>query len=180
MPSELIDTCVSFYFTHLYATLPVMNRGQLQDCVMDVHCSTEAYCLVASLCAYMIIQPGINMQGSQELYGEMGIAADPGRGLLLIEEIVRMRKNYDYVETPSTNAIITSFFISACYFGVDKHNTAWFHLREATTLAQNLGMQDEESYNQPGVAGTMKRRLFWGLFISDRSGSLCHYCYYKF
>ena len=168
LSSERIDTCVAFYFAHLYPTLPVMNRGQLQDTVMEVHSSIEAYCTVGALCAFIIIQPGINILKSQELYGEMSMAVDPERGLLLLEEIIRLRKGFDYIDNPTTNTVITSYFISACYFGLDKHNTAWFHLREASTLAQNLGMQDEESYIQPGMAGILKRRLYWSLFVSER------------
>ena len=170
LPAEIIDTCVSFYFINLYPTLPVLNRGLLQDTIVEVYSSVEAYCLVGALCSFMIIQPGIHLQKSRELYGDMGIAAEPDRCMLLLEEVIRLRKSLEYVDSPSTNAVLTSFFISACYFGLDRHNTAWFHLREATTLAQNIGMHNEGYYSQSGLSGVLKRRLYWVLFVSERYG----------
>ena len=99
----------------------------------------EAYCLMASLCGYMLIQPnlelppcaleGLNVQPQCNL--QLGGA--------LLAEALRVRKGFNYVETPSTWSVITSFFLFGSYFCLDLHGTAWFHLREATTLALTLG-----------------------------------------
>ncbi|KAL9627481.1 MAG: hypothetical protein Q9164_007595, partial [Protoblastenia rupestris] len=67
----------------------------------------------------------------------------------------------------------TSLFLFACYFGLDKHNKAWYHLREATTLAHIIGMQEESSYRKDDpVESTIKRRLYWLLFITERAYAL--------
>ncbi len=82
-------------------------------------------------------------------------------------------KRIEYVETPTLESVQTSLFLFACYFGLDKHNKAWYHLREATTLAQIVGMQDEPSYLAgDSVDSVMKRRLYWLLFITERAYAL--------
>ena len=89
-----------------------------------------------------------------------------------MEESVRMRKAFDYIEGPTVDTIITSFFLFGCCFGLNKHNTGWLHLREATALAQILGMQDENTYLFDDVVETSrKRRLFWLLFVTERQVS---------
>lgn len=86
-----------------------------------------------------------------------------------MEEAVRLRKLIDYVESPSVTTVITSFFLFGCCFGLSKHNTAWFHLREATALAQLLGMQDQGTYMAgDSVDNSIRRRLFWLLFVTER------------
>ena len=90
-------------------------------------------------------------------------------GRRLLDEALRKRKRCDYIENPSMNTIITSFFLFGCFSALDKHNTAWFHLREATTLAQIIGMQEEKTYTTgPYLAMMSMRRLFWLLFVTER------------
>ncbi|KAL8689794.1 MAG: hypothetical protein Q9218_004612 [Villophora microphyllina] len=146
LTQELIDGCLDFYFAHMYPSMPIMHNEQLWRLVADMDISVEAYCLIASFCAFMLIQPGIEAKAPQAI---RSLTASPSRTLLgktLLDEALRRRRNYEYIENPSVNAVITSFFLFGCCFGLDKHNTAWFHLREATTLAQILGMQDEKTY----------------------------------
>ena len=89
--------------------------------------------------------------------------------MTLLDEAIRVRKGYDYIESPSIWSVITSFFFFGAHFCLDKHNTAWFHLREATTLAQIMGMQDENHYSQGDLIETSRRRrLYWLLFITER------------
>lgn len=103
----------------------------------------------------------------------MGLDSHPGANLisgnLLMEETLRVRKSYDYLETPTINSLVTSFFLFGCYFGLDLHNKAWFHIREATTLAHILGMQKEETYLEfDAVDAARRRRLYWLLFVTER------------
>ena len=90
-------------------------------------------------------------------------------GNALMEEAARMRKAYDYIENPTTDTIRTSFFLFGCCFGLNKHNAGWLYLRDATALAQILGMQDESAYvSSDAVENARKRRLFWLLFVTER------------
>jgi hypothetical protein len=71
-------------------------------------------------------------------------------------------------------SVITSFFLFGSHFCLDKQNTAWFHLREATTLAQLLGMHMESFYQTSGdiIENARKRRLYWLLFVTERAYAL--------
>ena len=153
----------------MYPTMPVLYREQLQQAVAEMGHSVESYCLVTSLCAFMLIQPGIMLKESPAFDGAPGSVTSPKLGSILMEEAVRVRKGYDYIESPSITTCITSFFLFGCCFGLHKHNSGWLHLREATALAQILGMQDESTYPFDNVIeNSRKRRLFWLLFVTER------------
>lgn len=94
-------------------------------------------------------------------------------GQMLIQETIRARRNFNYVEQPTVWSVITSFFLFGSFFCLDKHNTAWFHLREATTLAQIMGMHQESNYQSGDwISDLRKRRLYWLLFVTERAYAL--------
>ena len=173
LTSRMIDRCIDFFFTHMYPTMPILQRDRLVQEIGNANESVEVYCLLTSLCAFMMIQPGMRLRRNSMQNGEETDHANTFSGVALLEETLRVRKSHDFVENPTTVTIITSFFLFACYFGLDKHNTAWFHLREATTLAQIIGMQNEEHYEQGDlVERSRRRRLFWLLFVTERYVSM--------
>lgn len=166
---ELIESCTEFFLTQMYPTMPLLYREQVRQSTAEMGPSVEAYCLITSLCAFMLIQPGIVLTTGHVIGEPASSVISPKMGSVLMEEAVRIRKGYDYVENPTVNTVITSFFLFGCCFGLNKHNSAWFHLREATALAQILGMQDENTYMFDNVVETSrKRRLFWLLFVTER------------
>lgn len=125
--------------------------------------------MITALCSFMLIQPGVASLIGRATDEPTDSVINPKLGLILLNETVRVRKSYDYVENPSVNTVITSFFLFGCCFGLNKHNTAWLHLREATAFAQILGMQDENTYLFGNAVETSRRRrLFWLLFVTER------------
>ncbi len=143
--------------------MPILDREQLQQIATEISTSLEAYCLSSAFCAFILIQPGIPTNNSPEL------VTNPRMGQALMEEAMRVRKGLDFIENPTLESIVTSFFLYGCAFGLNKHNTAWNHLREATGQAHNLGMQDEQTYLFGDVRiNTQKRMLFWLLFATER------------
>ncbi|KAH0537399.1 hypothetical protein FGG08_005798 [Glutinoglossum americanum] len=171
---EMIKECTDFFFEHMYPTMPILRRERLEQPLDSLETDSDAYCLVAAFCAFMIIQPGINVTGEAA-----GRVAEPttystvNSGAALLEEVLRVRKTYEYIENASQITVTTSFFIFGCYFGLEKHNTAWFYLREATTLAQILGMEDEDAYSTINpLESIVRRRLFWLLFVTERAYAL--------
>lgn len=166
---EVIDACKRAFLTYLYPTMPILHEEQLNNVIADMGCSEEAYCLISSLSAFVLIQPGIVLKSCDSLNGQSGSSTNVNLGVSLLDEALRIRKCYDYFETPTTSSVMTSFFLFGCFFGLNKHNTAWFHLREATASVQLLGMQDESNYLGGDIVETSnKRRLFWLLFITER------------
>jgi len=131
--------------------------------------SAESFCLVASFCAFMLIQPNLQLPAADAIEGESEIAYSFNLGKGLLAEVLEVRKTCNYVEVPTLASVTTSFFLFGCHFCLEKHNTAWFHLREATTLALFLGMHQEDLYTgRDGVEDMLKRRLFWLLFVTER------------
>jgi hypothetical protein len=114
---------------------------------------------------------GVVESEEEEIVLEDGVAA----GRRMVDEVLRVRKGYDYVECPSTATAITSFFLFGSYFGLDRHNAAWYYLREATTLVQILRMNDESSYaydyttdDDAVLDSILRRRFYWLLFVTER------------
>lgn len=168
LTNDMIKECIEFFFANMYPTLPILHRGRLEQQAMYADQNVDTYCLLTSLCAFMMIQPGMGIPGDP-----LGLDSLPGANLvsgnLLMEETLRVRKSYDYLETPTMNSLATSFFLFGCYFGLDLHNKAWFHLREATTLAHILGLTKEDTYSQfDAVESSRRRRLYWLLFVTER------------
>ena len=171
LSAELIEICASFYLAHFFPTLPILPREDLHKVVLDVDASDEAYCLVSSLCAFVIIQPGPQLRKSKHGSIEKDSVPSIAVGFSLLDETIRVRRGFDYIEQPSVSTVMTSFFLSGCYFGLLKNNTSWFYLRECTTILNNLGFHEESSYNQSPsntIDDDIKRRLFWLLIISER------------
>ncbi|TVY54862.1 putative sucrose utilization protein SUC1 [Lachnellula cervina] len=172
LTSDMIKDCIDFFFANMYPTLPILHRGRLEQQAQYADQNVDTYCLLTSLCAFMMIQPGMAIPGDP-----LGLDNLPGANLvsgnLLMEETLRVRKSYDHLEAPTLNSLATSFFLFGCYFGLDLHNKAWFHLREATTLSHILGLQKEESYVQfDAVESSRRRRLYWLLFVTERAYAL--------
>ncbi|RDW83432.1 hypothetical protein BP5796_04923 [Coleophoma crateriformis] len=172
LTTEIIKESIEFFFANMYATMPILHRGRLEQQALYADQNVDTYCLMTSLCAFMMIQPGMAIPGDP-----LGLDALPGAnlvsGTMLMEETLRVRKSYDHLESPTLNSLVTSFFLFGCYFGLDLHNKAWFHLREATTLAHILGMNKEETYHQYDVVdASRRRRLYWLLFVTERAYAL--------
>ena len=136
---DLIITCVDYFFQHLYPTQPILHRQKVGETIGRMEDDPEAYCLVVSLCGYMLIQPNLELPPSALEALEEKPQSNLHLGRALLAEAIRVRKGFNYVETPSVWSVITSFFFFGSYFCLDLHGTAWFHLREATTLALTLG-----------------------------------------
>lgn len=122
---------------------------------------------------YMLIQPGLVVPQSAFEGIEERPQSSLHLGHKLLQEAIRVRKSFDYIESHTVWSVLTSFFLFGCYFCLDRQNLAWFHLREATTLAHLMGMHEEEHYKTADVVeNSRKRRLYWLLFCTERAYAL--------
>ncbi len=157
----------------MYGTQPILDRQSLGDLVSQMDTDPEAGCLVASFCGYMLIQPLLDVPVSVLTQIGMPSASNAELGHLLMQEALAARKTTDYQERPSLVSVLTSFFLFGSHFCLGKHNPAWFHLREATTMALSTEMHDEASYQAfDPYTGERRRRLFWLLFVTERAYAL--------
>ncbi|KAK0727466.1 hypothetical protein B0T26DRAFT_639372 [Lasiosphaeria miniovina] len=171
LASDMVKDCVDFFFAHMYPTMPILHRQRLEQQAMYMDQSLDTYCLLTSLCAFVLLQPGMSIPGGDPYSIEMG--ANIVSSTLLMEETIRVRKGYDYLDSPTLNSLCTSYFLFGCFFGLDLHDKAWFHLREATTLAHMIGMNDEGTYLQyDPIEKSRRRRLYWLLFVTERAYAL--------
>lgn len=166
---DIVNACVEYYFSQLYPTLPILHRGRVQQTIMSMDQSIEAYCKMVSLCAYVLFQPNMVLPPHIRLDGEFGQTTNLSLAHAFLDETIRVRKAYEFSENPTILTIYTSYFIFSCYFCLDRQNAAWVYLRQAMTLAHIIFLHDENSYkNDDFIDSSRKRRLFWVLFMTER------------
>ncbi|KAJ4156131.1 hypothetical protein LMH87_001344 [Akanthomyces muscarius] len=75
----------------------------------------------------------------------------------------------------SEDAILTSFFLFVCYGNQEKYKKAWFYLNQSVSMAILLEMDTETAESLAGLTDKdidRRRRIFWLLFISERTYAL--------
>lgn len=177
LTKETLKACIEFFFAHLYPTMPVLDRQRLEQDAVYMEHNLDTYCLLTSLCAFVCLQPGMvlptmGMPMNDPFNPDMMFGGNIVTSTLLMEETIRVRKGFDYVASPTLNSLCTSYFLFAVHHGLEMHEKAWFHLREATTLAHMVRMTEEQAYMQydsnDSIDASRRRRLFWVLFITER------------
>lgn len=169
---QTIENSIDFYFSNMSTTAWILHRGALMDMISSrLTTDPEVYCLTGSLCAFVMVQPGMNLTVAPGSHYE----GEPpesryGYANMILDDVIRARKSINYVESPTLTAVQTSFFLFSCYFTLEKQNVCWFHLREASTLAHLMSMHEEQSYlvSDP-VESMYKRRMYWLLLVTERA-----------
>ncbi|RMZ80475.1 hypothetical protein DV737_g2996, partial [Chaetothyriales sp. CBS 132003] len=174
LPQQTIDICIDAFFECFYPTYPIFKRQKLVDRIQAGDTAEpEFYCFVASICALTIVQTAVKVPVPAGI-GESkeGDRAQNRRGyaISLIQEVLRVRKSVDYIEHPTLLTVQTSFFLFSSYFGLEKQNACWFHLRESATISQMLGMHEEATYAWGDMAENVyKRRTYWLILVTERA-----------
>lgn len=173
LPAETVKECIEFYFANMYPTMPILHRQRLEQQTNFMEHTMDTYCLLTSLCAFMMLQPGMTLPGTDPYSLDTMPGANIVSATVLLEETLRVRKSFDYLESSTLNTLCTSYFLFGCYYALDMHDKAWFHLREATTLMHMIGMNLEETYRQyDQIEASRRRRLYWLFFITERAYAL--------
>ncbi|KAG6040579.1 hypothetical protein E4U41_000087 [Claviceps citrina] len=170
LTSELVKECAQFFFDNLYPQAPFLERRQVEQQVLYMEQNRDAYCLLTSLCAFIMLQPGMSMPTGDPYNLDMVPGANIVSSQLLLEECLRVRKGYEYLDAVTLNALATNFFLFGCYSGQEMHDKAWYYLREATTMIHMVGMNKEEHFMQFDTAeAARRRRLYWLIFSTERA-----------
>lgn len=170
---ELVKECLEFFFSHMYSNMPILVRQAIEQQSMFMEQNRDVYCLVTSLCAFVMLQPGMTMPSSDPYNLDIMPGSNLIASTLLLEEAMRVRNGYEYLDAPTLNSIATSYFIFACYYGVESHGKAWYYLREASTMIHMLEMHKEDTYRQwDPVESARRRRLYWLIFTTERAYAL--------
>ncbi|KAH0544445.1 hypothetical protein FGG08_001472 [Glutinoglossum americanum] len=171
VPSPALKSCVDVFFWRMYPIMPILHKETVYNSLSTIHSSPEAYSLITALCGVVIMQPRMDSESYPSAPHEDKFEWPSVE--YLIEETTRGRTQWDYIENPTLWTVITSFFLFACFFGLDKHSAAWFYLRESITFAELIGLPYEESYQLLDEReATLRRRMFWLLFVTERAYAL--------
>ena len=168
---EVVEACITEFFDKMYTTVPVLHRGWIQQKASEISTSPEAYCVVGALCVYIISQLRFDgVVAASPLSSGSTRSQSNSTAMRIVEDIKRMRNQTEYSDNPTTGSILTSFFLSAGLFSLERHNTAWFYMQEAITFVKMMRIHRDEAYGSDDTPQDfMNRRLFWILFISERS-----------
>ncbi|KAL0932873.1 C6 zinc finger protein [Colletotrichum truncatum] len=175
LSAELVKECVEFYFANLYEKMPILDRRQIDQQLPFMEQNRDTYCLLTSLCAFMMLQPGMSMPTGDPYNLDVMPGATIVASQLLLEETLQVRKGYDYLDSTSFNTLATNFFVYGCYHGLELHDKAWYYLREASTVMHMTGMNKEETYHGPqwdNAESSRRRRLYWLFYIMERAHAI--------
>ncbi|KAH8819839.1 hypothetical protein F5884DRAFT_27498 [Xylogone sp. PMI_703] len=127
---------------------------------MEIHEKNLIYALCAMTATHMSGRPEYNE-------GQLSWIS---LGRFFLGKCIATRQAYDFIEDRTLFAVISSYFLFEAYFELDEQRKSWYYLQEATTLAQELGLQEESSYTGlPFIESVCRRRTFWLLFVTERA-----------
>ncbi|KFA76504.1 hypothetical protein S40288_01569 [Stachybotrys chartarum IBT 40288] len=173
LTTEFVKECIHFFFDNLYPQAPILDMRVVEQQLLYMEQNRDSYCLMTSLCAFVMLQPGMAMPPGDPYNLDMVPGANIVSSQLLVEETLRVRKGYEYLDSISLNVLATNFFLFACCYGQEMHDRAWYHIREATTMMQLIGMNKEEHLMQFDAAeAARRRRLYWLYFATERAYAL--------
>ncbi|KAK9244376.1 hypothetical protein V1506DRAFT_578693 [Lipomyces tetrasporus] len=139
--SSTMDSLVRTYIWRMSKYYPLVDTASLLERLRarENTKNLEFGALVFSICAFVLLQPVFKRNVSQDkttLHERSHLAQT------LMDEAIAMR-NMDpsFMEKPSIDSILTSFFLFACLLNRQLPHAAWLRLREAVTLAEIMEMQ---------------------------------------
>lgn len=169
---------VQVFMKHLFPIMPVINdRELLADSLRLDELAPSRYAFLLSLCAATRIQ--LKLDNAEE-YDETSVGINtsldsPLTGEALLAAAEQARLQFNVVDDLSLDTLLTSFFLFAGYGNLEKHSHAWFYLNQAISLALSIGLHSESAYsNLPENEREMRRRIFWLLFVTERTYALQH------
>ncbi|OAA32949.1 Transcription factor [Moelleriella libera RCEF 2490] len=155
--------------------MPVLNETEIMEDVQRFDkLPLPRQVLILSLCACTRIQ----LKRDQKTEAEEEVPVNTylhapltGRGILAAAK--RLRRQFDIVDNVDLDAIVTSYFLFTAHGNLEEHRHALFLLNEAITMTFTLGLDNEETYaSLPASEREMRRRIFWLLFVTERTYAL--------
>ncbi|KAF2793369.1 hypothetical protein K505DRAFT_244550, partial [Melanomma pulvis-pyrius CBS 109.77] len=172
LSQNVIHRCIeSFSSFDTHPALPVLHRSYVQHIARNIEQSQKAYCMIAALCAYTTLVAARRTPTFPEVTMESAAIPNINLGHELLEETVRIQRNYDIIKHHSYLVVLTSYLLYECYCELEMDDNAWLYLREATTLAQIFNMHKQLAYTKGGM-DLKGRDLYWMLFTKERAWAL--------
>lgn len=152
----------------MYAVWPVVDRAALVEKLGQDINDSETWALAYSICA---------ATGAQlRLDAAFGPTSEAGSYSIIDRfamEAERSRAMLDYKEEATVNCILIPFFLHLYYSSKKKPFKATLLLREALTLCELLGLDNESVYETVDEEEQkFRRKVFWLLFITERGHAM--------
>jgi hypothetical protein len=151
MPGSLLSTIrdlprhVDLFFARLYPIWPILSETDFRAALSHPERLDWSHiCLILSMCALN----ALHIQGSTDSNPEpRNIIAQR-----FIDQCRQVRSTFDYIGNGSIVTVQTSLFLSCAEVEFRRTRSSWFLLREAVTLAEELGL-----YEMDYLSPTMDR-----------------------
>lgn len=154
---------MELYYEHIYPIMPLLYMPTIRATIARPMTAPEKnliYVLCALVCMHM---------SGKSLHVD-GPVSWEAAGRFFLDECVSNRQSYDFMEDASLSAVISSFWLSTSFFEINQNRKSWLYLREALTLAQDMGLHDDASYiGLSAQEALCRQRVFWQLFVTERS-----------
>ncbi|KAJ3534554.1 hypothetical protein NM208_g4568 [Fusarium decemcellulare] len=165
---------VQLFLNYLFPIMPVVDGDELlSDAARLDELPPSRYALIAALCAATRMQLRLDK-------AETGLGADiPADPQLSGEMLINLAENalrqYSVIDDTGLDSMLASFFLFASYGNLNNARHAWFYLNQSITLAQSLDITREAGYySLPEPEREKRRRVFWLLFVTERTFALQH------
>jgi hypothetical protein len=143
--------------------MPVIDSNVMADCSDPEALHPQRYAYIVALSAATHLQLNLDI-GEYELTGDDLIS-----GQDLIKEAVGAVYEYDALERPHIDTLLTMFFLFCAYGNLNKADYAWHYLSQTISFLQILKLDKEEVYvGLPPLEVEVRRRVFWLVFITER------------
>ncbi|EUC34073.1 hypothetical protein COCCADRAFT_36229 [Bipolaris zeicola 26-R-13] len=140
--TESIFHIINLFLDRLHASMPFFERSYLLD---NIHAQRPLYdqsfnALIHAISALTVFQ--MMQKGSENPRSSINI----DQAERLLAEAVRLHSHADFGENPVLEHVLTSVFLFGCQFSKGNHHAARFRLREAITLAETMGLDGPQTY----------------------------------
>jgi hypothetical protein len=167
LASHVIEHCCAQFDEQLRPTIPILTPEYVADLrrlADSFELGAEAYCLMAALCAMVMLQVE---DPNGFAFKRQIIRTNASFGHILFEEALRAHNHLPAKSNPTLERVLLTFFLYACHAAMSHHSQAFIFLREATTLFLLMKTKDDDRQRSQ-----IADRLFWVLLISERSHAI--------
>ncbi|KAF5969609.1 transcription activator amyR [Fusarium coicis] len=161
----------------LYPIMPVVDDDVLADAARLDGIPPSRYALILAICAATRMQLRLDKRiDNCENDLNAQIPAEPRlTGDMLVNLAETSLRQYSVIDDTTLDSVLVSFFLFASYGNLNDPRHAWFYLNQSITLAQSLDLTKESGYyGLPAEQREKRRRVFWLLFVTERTFALQH------
>ncbi|SCB63984.1 unnamed protein product [Fusarium graminearum] len=175
--SQSLAAHIQLFQRFLYPIMPVVDDDILADASRLGQLPPSRYALILAISAATRMQLRLDkrVDGSDnDLNAE--IPPEPRLdGDILVSLAENSLRQYSVIDDTTLDSVLASFFLFASYGNLDDSRHAWYYLNQSITLAQALDLTRESGYHGlPDEEREKRRRVFWLLFVTERTFALQH------